>query len=311
MSQVISRSLFIVGIILMLAFTLFGGHSYYSATRPSIDDLDFDENFKESMKTVARELRELQNDHSKLKNRWEAYKSLEWVFNIGVYDYYHEFSQTHTDSILQFIFQNLGTTNKYYVEFGTEDGSQTNTRWLREKLGWKGLLMDGGHDNPSINLHKEMMKGSNIVQLFQKYDVPKEFDLLSVDLDYNTYWVWKAIDHHLFRPRVLVVEYQADWSNSWESDPLGVKNCEECMWIAPSGYFGANSQALAKLGRDKGYTLVYMESQRVNIYFVRTDLLGGQNMVDEFIPFKRIFRWGQLRIHPETTVAPMKLNGLD
>jgi hypothetical protein len=42
----------------------------------------------------------------------------------------------------------------YYVEFGVEDGSECNTRLLRERYGWSGLLMDGGYHRPEINLHK-------------------------------------------------------------------------------------------------------------------------------------------------------------
>ena len=40
-------------------------------------------------------------------------------------------------------FENIGTTNKFYVEFGTQaDAAETNTRVLRERNGWTGLLMD-------------------------------------------------------------------------------------------------------------------------------------------------------------------------
>ena len=43
-----------------------------------------------------------------------------------------------------------------------------------------GLMMDGNHDRPELNLHKEFITPANINDLFAKYDVPKEFDLLSI-----------------------------------------------------------------------------------------------------------------------------------
>ena len=55
--------------------------------------------------------------------------------------------------------------------------------YLREVRGWKGLLMDGGYEDPTINLHKEIITPSNIVSLFSKYSVPRKFDLLSIDTD--------------------------------------------------------------------------------------------------------------------------------
>ena len=35
--------------------------------------------------------------------------------------------------------------NKFYVEFGVENGLEYNTRILREYYNWKGLLIDGGN----------------------------------------------------------------------------------------------------------------------------------------------------------------------
>ena len=41
--------------------------------------------------------------------------------------------------------------------------------------------MDGRFEDSEINLKKEFFFPDNIVQLFEKYKVRKQFDLLSVD----------------------------------------------------------------------------------------------------------------------------------
>ena len=55
--------------------------------------------------------------------------------------------------MIQEIFNKIGTTNKYFVEVGVEDGSQCNTRLLREFYNWTGIMFDSEHSNPAINLY--------------------------------------------------------------------------------------------------------------------------------------------------------------
>ena len=166
---------------------------------------------------------------------------LAWIFQ-------HErriFSQNKEDGVLQYIFQNIGTTDKYFVEFGVESGKERNTRYLQTFRGWKGLLMDGGYENDRINLHKEFINSTNILSLFEKYEVPKEFDLLSVDIDSCDLWVWKKIAT-VHRPRVLVIEFNSnfklynywtfpdDSQERWLWDTQMVRECTSIINFIPS-----------------------------------------------------------------------------
>ena len=70
------------------------------------------------------------------------------------------FSQNGEDGItmklLELIY-NGNNDNKFYVEFGVENGMECNTRILREKYNWKGLQMDGNNESNNINLQKEFI----------------------------------------------------------------------------------------------------------------------------------------------------------
>jgi hypothetical protein len=85
------------------------------------------------------------------------------------------FSQNGEDGVLLLLAEFIKKTNKgYYVEFGASNGAECNTRYLREKYEWTGLLMDGyrAHaPNPLINLRIETILHSNILGLFEKYKV--------------------------------------------------------------------------------------------------------------------------------------------
>ena len=144
------------------------------------------------------------------------------------------YSQSGEDGTLAHLFDRIGTTNRFFVEFGAKDGqSISNTANLRLHHGWQGLLMDGdpaesaegaesveaaesaeGIEFAAPNLHadetaarvrKEIITGENINELLARYHVPKSFDLLSIDIDGNDYWVWKALEGYL--PRVVLIEY--------------------------------------------------------------------------------------------------------
>ena len=172
-------------------------------------------------------------------------------------------SQCGEDGIIKAIFDKIGTTNKFCVEFGMHL-YQGNTIYLRKK-GWKCLWMDGNGDCERIK--KEFITAENVESLFKKYNVPKEFDLLSIDIDSNDYWVWKAIKK--YSPRTVVIKYNA------HVPPNESKTVKYNLNLKNDGtdYFGASLLALAKLGKSKGYTLIGCSARGINAFFIRNDLI--------------------------------------
>lgn len=183
------------------------------------------------------------------------------------------FSQNGEDGIIHKIFECIGIETGYYVEFGVESGTECNTRALREIHGWHGLMMDGSNQNAEINLQKEFITAENINQLFSKHSVPKRFDLLSIDIDYNDFYVWNAISHK-YNPRVVVIEYNA--THLPHEDKVSVYNPTH-MWDQ-TNYFGASILALKRLGNKKGYTLVYADNMGVNLFFIKSSILKKFNV---------------------------------
>ena len=122
------------------------------------------------------------------------------------------YSQGGEDGIIDSIFTQIGTTDKVYVEFGVEDCSQCNSRYLREQKGWDvngSLMMDGGYSNPDINLQQVIFWPSNIISLFVKFAVKMKFDFLSVDCDGYDFFILEAILAAGYRPRLIAIEFNA------------------------------------------------------------------------------------------------------
>jgi hypothetical protein len=207
-------------------------------------------------------------------------------------------SQGGEDGVLAELFARLGTTNRNYVEFGCGDGLQCNTTQLR-RAGWTGLLMDGvaapAADDAVI--HAAWITAANINPLLDQHGVPAEPDLLSIDVDGNDYWIWRAITR---RPRVVVAEYNA---NLPADRALTMPYDPQHRWDG-SDFYGASLLALAQLGRTKGYTLVYCTQAGVNAFFVRDDLLPGIEPVAPQLLYRAPNYWYRgARSRPDLTRA--------
>ncbi|KAF4038084.1 hypothetical protein GN244_ATG09859 [Phytophthora infestans] len=207
--------------------------------------------------------------------------SLRWICDLWRHEW-GIYSQNGEDGIIRKIFRHIGTTSKSYVEFGTENGDECNTRLLRQLHGWKGLLMDSRHEDESIELHREFITRDNFMFLLaEKYQslVPQELDLLSIDVDFNDFWLLKAVDLTRVSPRVILVEVNSHIPPN-EARTVQYDDSEDGSgsWDGFSSYFGGSVAAFYRWGALNGYSLVYCESHGVNCFFVRNDALGGVNV---------------------------------
>lgn len=189
------------------------------------------------------------------------------------------YSQNGEDGITRALLQMVDIPNKYYVEFGVEDGSQCNTRFLREQqqdpneAPWSGLMMDGGYEDAAIGLRRESIHPNNVVSLLQKYQVPQDFGLLSEDTDYADYYIWRNIFEASYRPRIVIGEVNGNFYNREAGTVHPPPDNKPRMWDSTK-YFGLSALALRYLWNSYGYLMVYCGSKMINCFGVRADLLG-------------------------------------
>lgn len=214
------------------------------------------------------------------------------------------YSQNGEDGMIAEIFRRIGTTQRFFVEFGSGDGAENNTRLLL-LLGWQGAWLDAGNESVErarqreaaivqegrLQIGKAFVSAESIEELLKTYQVPPELDLLSIDIDRNDFYVWKAITS--YRPRVVIIEYngifppQTDWVIDYDADST---------WDGTS-QFGASLKALERLACEKGYALVGCNLAGVNAFFVREDLVadhfcGPFTAENHFEPPRYWLTWG-------------------
>lgn len=193
------------------------------------------------------------------------------------------YSQNDEDGILAEIFRRIGTANRRFLEFGVENGLENNTLCLLEQ-GWTGGWLEGYRDHVSaiengfrrkiaaglLSIREALVDRDNINDLVSALALPRDADLLSIDIDGNDYHVWQALT--AIEPRVVVIEYNAKFPPPMRwvigYDPAH-------RWDG-SDQFGASLESLTDLGRRKGYRLVGCNITGVNAFFVRSELAEGR-----------------------------------
>jgi hypothetical protein len=194
------------------------------------------------------------------------------------------FSQFGEDGIIQFLVQRVPIGNRLFVEFGVEDYSEANTRFLLVNNAWRGLIVDAGTAHhrfledsrlawrTTIDAVTSFIDRDNVNDVIRARGVSGEIGLLSIDIDGNDYWVLDAID--CVSPQILVAEY-----NSLFGPERAVTIPYESGFVRGQRHFshlywGASLAAMARAADAKGLALVGGNRAGNNAFFVRRDALG-------------------------------------
>jgi len=193
------------------------------------------------------------------------------------------FSQFGDDGIIQYLINLVKPLPDSFIEIGVEDYSEANTRFLLMNNNWQGLLMDASaaglarlRVDPlfwrhALRAERVFVTRENINEVITRSGFKGEIGLLSIDLDGNDYWVWKAIN--CVQPVIAIVEYNSvfgpDRAITVPYDPEFVRRQAHYSNL----YFGASISGLQRLGQRLGYALVGSNSAGNNAYFVRSDRL--------------------------------------
>lgn len=193
-------------------------------------------------------------------------------------------SQYGEDGVIARLLQDLGLEDGSFFEFGIgpewqhsfeEVGLEGNCVQLR-RLGWEGVFVDGGALPIEAGVERAFITAFTINSIWDRYDLPSDLDVLSIDVDGQEFWIWLALAK---RPKIVVIEYNGSIP-AHESRTIGFDLNH--VWDGTL-YHGASLRALFRLGLAKGYVLVWANG--VNAIFVREDLVSNP---DDF-PFDEIY----------------------
>lgn len=259
-------------------------------------------NINNTLNSINNTLNNINNNSNYINSNLNTVKDISIITSDKIYDIYSKeinlnkissdpkrlenygykvYSQTDEDGIINEIFNRIGVTNKFFIEFGVQDGIECNCHYLLMQ-GWEGVFIEGNKDccnkmneyynyliyNNKLKVINAFITKENINDLIsttKAIDI-KNIDLLSIDIDGNDYHVFKAID--VVNPRVVIIEYNVKF-------PPPVKWVmpynPEHIWDGTENH-GASLESIVELAKEKGYELVATNINGVNAFFVRKEL---------------------------------------
>ena len=199
-------------------------------------------------------------------------------------NFYNEYakdihSQNGEDGIVEELLKRLEISNGWVCEFGAWDGIHLSNTFALIEKGFEGVFIEGDKNKYS-DLLDTVKKYPNIVTVESFIDgnkdsknsldnvlkttpIPKDFDVLSIDIDSYDYQVWDSLKD--YRPKMVIIEIES-----------GVHPNNSHSHIYKHGvYKGTGFRPMFDLGIKKGYTFVLHTG---NMFFVRNDLFSKLNI---------------------------------
>lgn len=194
---------------------------------------------------------------------------------------FHEFksnshSQNGEDGVIAEILNQLKMDNhvEYWcVEFGAWDGLHLSNSFCLVEKGWNAIYIEG-NSSRFQELLRTCQRFTKIVPIKAKIskfpddinsldnllantNLPKDFELLSIDIDSYDLDIWKTLKG--YHPKIVVMEIDS-------SIPPGIE------WTHGPLTRGNSFSSTLKVAETKGYVLVCHTG---NLIFVRRDLINS------------------------------------
>jgi hypothetical protein len=195
---------------------------------------------------------------------------------------FHYWSQNEEDGLTLAIFAEIGAVVRRFIEFGCGSNGG-NSGFLAAELGWSGLMVDGDEakvkmcreafPDPNVRVVHRWIAVENVNGMVTEQGLGGEVDFLSIDLDGNDYWIWKALTACL--PRLVVMEYNSAFGPERAVAVPYRPDFDRKNYSEDNLYFGASLAGLEKLGIARGYRLIAVEPRGTNAYFLRNDVPSG------------------------------------
>ena len=206
------------------------------------------------------------------------------------------YSQWGEDGIIDWLTNKFPEIPKSFLEIGTENYKESNTRFLLVNKNWDGFLIEADEAavkdiksqrvfwKHNLRIENEFITKDNINTIIKKINVPKKIGLLSLDVDGVDYWILNKLS--VLEPSIIVCEYNSLFGQKKSVTVPYIKSFIRSEEHYSNLYYGASIKAFVELMKKKNYFLIGTNSAGNNAFFIKKNLW---NNVNKLILEKKIF----------------------
>jgi len=165
------------------------------------------------------------------------------------------------------------------VDVGAGDGIRGSNTYALFLQGWRGVGFEGDERRArrlarayrnleGVEARQALVTPANVVELLREHSVPRDFGVLSLDIDSYDYWVLDAVLGS-FRPRVVVAEI-----NEKIPPPVRFRVGYDPDFRLQHHFFGYSIASLEELCARHDYALLALEYN--NAFVAPRELLNGR-----------------------------------
>tara|TARA_Y100000590_G_scaffold216695_1_gene245463 strand:- start:605 stop:1564 length:960 start_codon:yes stop_codon:yes gene_type:complete len=226
---------------------------------------------------------------------YELNKKKQKIQNLSEVEF-SAFSQFGEDGIITWLIEKIPNISKVFLEIGTQDYWESNTRFLLKLKNWKGYLIEGSKKDVNkiksqriywqnnLKVINQFINKENINEIILQNIKESKIGLLSIDIDGNDYWILENLQN--LNADLVVCEYNPIFGDlhciTTIYDPNFVRHNKHFSNL----YFGCSIMALIKLMKKKKYTFLGSNSKGMNAFFVKDENI---KYLDDKIIHKKIF----------------------
>ena len=189
------------------------------------------------------------------------------------------FSQWGEDGIIEWIISKINKLPEIFLEIGTEDYVESNTRFLLQNRNWDGYLIEANSEDVkkikkkaffwkhNLKISNSFINKENINTELKKMKIPKKIGLLSIDIDSIDYWVLKEINE--IDPVIIICEFNPIFGKKKELTVKYKKKFIRNDEHYSNLFYGASIQAYVKLLKSRDYKFIGTNSAGNNAFFIK------------------------------------------